>query len=146
MKKAFVLILAICLLSPIVVLAATPKRGSVTNVIVNGLIIRVSPTSKSDRASWDVKMWAGDTFDIEAVSGNWFKTTFKGVTGWVYSGNGYVDIIEYADDEDTNNPNKLPRLKRSAKKVKIKKMKPTEKNYSGTVVDIVATSDAESIF
>jgi hypothetical protein len=86
-------------------------------------------------------MWAGDTFTIKAVSGKWFKTTYKGVTGWVYSGKGYVKVIEYADEEDDEKKEKLPKLKNSAQKAKIKKLKPTDKVIAGDIVDIAASSE-----
>ena len=86
-------------------------------------------------------MWAGDTFNIKAVSGKWYKTTYKGTTGWVYSGKGYVKVIEYADEEDSTSKEKLPKLKESAQKIKIKKLKPSEKVISGDIVDISASSE-----
>ncbi len=144
MKKAFVLLLAICLFSPLSLLAATPKKGRVTSKVKHGLTIRKKPTSKSKNLS-PPYMWAGDTFKIKAVSGKWFKTTFKGVTGWVYSGK-YVDVIEYSDDEEDNSEkSKVPSLKKSAKKVTVKTIKPTDKNYTGKIVDIEATSDSSDL-
>ena len=140
MKKAFVLILAICLFSPLSLLAATPKKGRVTSKVKHGLTIRKKPTSKSKKIS-PPYMWAGDTFKIKAVSGKWFKTTYKGVTGWVYSGK-YVDVIETSDDEEDNTEKtKVPNLKKSAKKANVKLLKPTDKNYTGKIIDIEATSD-----
>ena len=97
MKKAIVLILAICLFSPLSLLAAKPKKGQVTSVVKHGLNIRKKPTTKSKKTG--SYMWAGDSFSIKAVSGKWFKTTYKGVTGWVYSGKGYIKVTEYADEE-----------------------------------------------
>lgn len=139
MKKAFVVILAICLFSPLSLLAATPKKGKVTSVVKHGLTVRVKPTTKSKKTG--TYIWAGDTFNISAVSGKWFKTTFKGVKGWVYSGKGYVKVIEYADDEDDDKKDKLPKLKESAQKAKVKKVKPTDKVVVGNIVDIAASSD-----
>ncbi len=140
MKKAFVLMLAICLFSPLSLLAAKPKKGKVSSVVKNGLTIRKKPTTKSSKYS-PPYMWAGDTFNIKAVSGKWFKTTYKGVTGWVYSGKGYVKVIEYADEEDDEKKEKLPKLKNSAQKAKIKKLKPTDKVIAGDIVDIAASSE-----
>lgn len=139
MKKAFVLILAICLFSPLSLFAAKPKKGKVTSVVKHGLTIRKKPTTKSKKVG--SYMWAGDTFNIKAVSGKWYKTTYKGTTGWVYSGKGYVKVIEYADEEDSTSKEKLPKLKESAQKIKIKKLKPSEKVISGDIVDISASSE-----
>ncbi len=139
MKKAFVLILAICLFSPLSLFAAKPKKGKVTSVVKHGLTIRKKPTTKSKKVG--SYMWAGDTFNIKAVSGKWYKTTYKGTTGWVYSGKGYVKVIEYADEEDSDTKEKLPKLKESAQKIKIKKLKPSEKVISGDIVDISASSE-----
>ena len=143
MKKAFVLFLAICLFSPLVLFAAKPKKGKVTSKVKHGLTIRKKPTSKSKKIS-PPYMWAGDTFKIKAVSGKWFKTTYKGVTGWVYSSK-YVDVIEYSDEEDEVEKSKVPQLKKSGKKATVKKIKPTDKNYTGKIVDIVATSDLSAV-
>ena len=140
MKKALVLLLTICLFSPLSLLAAKPKKGKVTSVVKNGLTIRKKPTTKSKKYS-PPYMWAGDTFNIKAVSGKWFKTTYKGITGWVYSGKGYVKVIEYADEEDDDVKEKLPKLKKSAQNAKIKKLKPTDKVIAGDIVDIVASSE-----
>lgn len=139
MKKAFVLILAICLFSPLSLFAAKPKKGKVTSVVKHGLTLRAKPTTKSKKTG--VYIWAGDTFNIKAVSGKWYKTTFKGTKGWVYSGKGYVKVIEYADEEDSDTKEKLPKLKESAQKIKIKKLKPSEKVISGDIVDISASSE-----
>lgn len=139
MKKAFIVILAICFFSPLLLLAATPKKGKVTSVVKHGLTVRVKPTTKSKKTG--TYIWAGDTFNISAVSGKWYKTTFKGVKGWVYSGKGYVKVIEYADDDDSDDKDKLPKLKGSAQKVKIKKLKPTDKVVVGDIVDIAASSE-----
>lgn len=138
MKKAFVLVLAICLFYPLSLLAATPKKGKVTSVVKNGLIIRTKPTSDSSRTG--AKMWAGDTFEIKSVSGKWFQTTFKGVTGWVFSGRGYVEIIESDDDDaDSGKYENKPRLRRSGQKFKVKKMKPSDKIIFGRIVELTAT-------
>ena len=135
MKKALVLLLAICLFSPLSLFAAKPKKGKVTSVVKNGLTIRKKPTTKSAKYS-PPYMWAGDTFTIKAVSGKWYKTTYKGITGWVYSGKGYVKVIEYADEEDDDVKDKLPKLKKSAQTAKVKKLKPTDKVIAGDIVDI----------
>ena len=139
MKKAFVLILTICLFSPLSVFSATPKKGKVTSVVKHGLTLRAKPTTKSKKTG--VYIWAGDTFNIKSVSGKWYKTTFKGVNGWVYSGKGYVKVIEYADEDDEDVKDKLPKLKQSAQKVKIKKLKPTDRVITGDIVDIAASTD-----
>lgn len=139
MKKAIVLILAICLFSPLTIFAAKPKKGKVTSVVKRGLTIRKKPTTKSKKVG--SYMWAGDTFNIKAVSGKWYKTTFKGVTGWVYSGKGYVKVIEYADEENTDTKDKLPKLKESAQNAKIKQLKPTDRVIVGDIVDIAASSE-----
>lgn len=140
MKKALVLLLAICLFSPLSLFAAKPQKGKVTSVVKNGLTIRKKPTTKSKKYS-PPYMWAGDTFTIKAVSGKWYKTTYKGITGWVYSGKGYVKVIEYADEEDDDVKDKLPKLKKSAQKAKVKKLKPTEKVVAGDIVDIASSSE-----
>ena len=140
MKKAFVLILAICLFSPLSLFAAKPKKGKVTSVVKHGLTIRKKPTTKSKKLS-PPYMWSGDTFNIKSVSGKWYKTTYKGVTGWVYSGKGYVKVIEYADEDDSNTKEKLPKWKESAQKAKVKKLKPTDKVIVGDIVDIAASSE-----
>ena len=139
MRKAFVMLLAISLFSPLSLSAATPKKGKVTSVVKHGLTVRVKPTTKSKKTG--TYIWAGDTFNISAVSGKWFKTTFKGVKGWVYSGKGYVKVIEYADDDDSDEKDKLPKLKVSAQKVKVKKLKPDDKVIVGDIVDIAASSE-----
>ncbi len=139
MKKAFVLMLAICLFSPLSLLAAKPKKAKVTSVVTRGLTIRKKPTTKSKKTG--SYMWAGDSFSIKAVSGKWFKTTFKGVTGWVYSGRGYVKVTEYADEEDDDVKEKLPKMKKSAQKAKVKSLKPTDKVIMGDIVDIAASSE-----
>ena len=139
MKKALVVLLAICLFSPLYLMGATPKKGQVTSVVKRGLTIRKKPTTKSKKTG--TYMWAGDSFSIKAVSGKWFKTTYKGVTGWVYSGKGYIKVTEYADDEDSNTKEKLPKLKESAQKAKIKTLKPSEKVITGDIVDISASSE-----
>lgn len=139
MKKAFVLILAICLFSPFSLFAAKPKKGQVTSVVKHGLTIRKKPTTKSKKTG--TYMWAGDSFSIKAVSGKWYKTTYKGVTGWVYSGKGYVKVTEYAEEEEEETKEKLPKLKKSAQKAKIKKLKPSETLISGDIVDISASSE-----
>ena len=131
--------MAICLFSPLSLFAAKPKKGKVTSVVKHGLTIRKKPTTKSKKVG--SYMWAGDTFNIKAVSGKWYKTTYKGTTGWVYSGKGYVKVIEYADEEDSDTKEKLPKLKESAQKIKIKKLKPSEKVISGDIVDISASSE-----
>ena len=139
MKKALVLLLTICLFSPLSLLAAKPKKGKVTSVVKHGLTIRKKPTTKSKKVG--SYMWAGDTFNIKSVSGKWYKTTFKGTTGWVYSGKGYVKVIEYADEEDDDIKEKLPKLKNSAQKAKVKNLKPTDKVIMGDIVDIAASSE-----
>ena len=144
MKKTLLLLLVFSIIFPYTLSAAIPTQGKVTSAVKNGLIIRKKPTSKSDRASWSVKLWKDDVFDIKATSGAWFKTTFKGVTGWVYSG-PYVEVISKSDtnDDDSEDQPKVPKLKKSAKKEKIKKMKNNERNYTGNIIDISATTDID---
>ena len=140
MKKALVLFLTICLFSPLSLWAAKPKKGQVTSVVKHGLTIRKKPTTKSKKSS-PPYMWAGDTFTIKAVSGKWYKTTYKGVTGWVYSGKGYVKVIEYADEEDDDVKEKLPKLKKSAQKAKVKSLKPKDTDIMADQVDIAASTE-----
>ena len=135
MKKALIFTLVSFLLFETAVLFAdsVPTKGRVTSAVINGLIIRKKPTTNSARTG--VKMYAGTEFDISKVSGKWYKTTKGGVTGWVYSGK-YVEIIAEKEDDDdvSERKNKIPRLTKSIKTVKVKAIKPGNKNYTGNFV------------
>lgn len=142
MKKAFVFLMAICLFSPFELFAEVPKKAKVTDKVVVGLRIRKSPTTKSAELAL---LKAGDIIDIQAVSGKWYKTTHNGVTGWVSSSGGYLEVTEYGDgdgnEESDNDKTKIPRLRKSVKKMKVRSLKPEEKVYKGRKINISATSE-----
>ena len=128
MKKAFILLMLLCVLATAVGIYAEtrPTKGYVKPDI--GLNVRKGPSSSSAKIG---ALGKGDTVTIDSVSGEWYKISSP-MSGYVYSQHiAVTDSIEEEEDESKLSPEEIEKIgcdiDRSLSKVKIMKT-PNSKN------------------
>ena len=138
MKKflTFVLTIFVLILSCSNLLAATPKKGYVKDNVKNQILkVRKKPNAKNKKYVMELKI--GTNVDIVKVSGKWYKIKVSGTKGWVKK--KYIKVTEYEYTEEyiatpavvgfggtSISPNKIPKMGKTANKVKAKKVESKE--------------------
>ena len=116
--------------------AATPKKGTVKDNVINKILkVRKKPNAKNKNYVAELKI--GTKVDILKVSGKWYKIKTSSTKGWVKK--KYIKVTEYDYSGEyystssviglsgSNLPNnKIPKMGKTANKVKAKKVESKE--------------------
>ena len=138
MKKflTFILSIFVLLLSCGSLYAATPKKGTVKDNVINKILkVRKKPNAKNKNYVAELKI--GTNVDITKVSGKWYKIKTSSTKGWVKK--KYIKVTEYDYSAEYSSASsivgfggtnistvKIPKMGKTANKVKTKKVESKE--------------------